>query len=130
LQKQKFIGNSYTNDVTSVYSRISSLSISFNTFKTDITNVGTAMTTVNTSLSSVNSLLDPKYGMLGGLNCKVFGEDIQIFIDSLCINTFNSLYITRLAVGIASFGLFFSLFCIVCSGSRHFRQNDCRNSKI
>jgi len=40
---------------------------------TNVNNLGTSMTTANTSLSAMNALLDSKYGMLGGLNCKVFG---------------------------------------------------------
>jgi len=69
-------------------------------------------------------LVDPKYGVIGGLNCKLFGEDFQTMIDTLCVNTFNSFYAHRLALGIGSWGLLFSLCCIVCSGVRHFKHGE------
>jgi hypothetical protein len=36
-------------------------------------NFATAISAANSSLSTVQSLLDPKYGLIGGLNCKVLG---------------------------------------------------------
>lgn len=71
--KQQLIGNSINTVATSVYGRASALTPDINAFKASLTTLNTAQTSVNSSLSSLNNLLDPQYGMLGGLNCKVFG---------------------------------------------------------
>lgn len=36
---------------------------------------------------------------------------------------YSSLWANRLAIGISCFGLLFGSCCIVCSGSRHYRQS-------
>lgn len=38
-----------------------------------INNFRSVLDTINTNLAAVNSLTDPTYGMLAGLNCKLFG---------------------------------------------------------
>jgi hypothetical protein len=73
LVKQQRIGNSINTVINSVYDRANSLTASINTFKSSLTTLSTAQSSVNSSLGSLNNLLDPQYGMLGGLNCKVFG---------------------------------------------------------
>jgi hypothetical protein len=30
-----------------------------------------------TDLSDINHIIDPKYGLIAGLNCKLLGEDFQ-----------------------------------------------------
>lgn len=73
LVKQQVIGNSINTVVNSVFDRANSLTASINAFKSSLTTLSTAQSSVNSSLSSLDNLLDPQYGMLGGLNCKVFG---------------------------------------------------------
>lgn len=80
--------------------------------------------TVNTNLASIQSLTDPKYGMLAGLNCKLFGEDFVTFQNVICSNFYNNLYSMRITFGIAAWGILFVMFCTVCSGVRHFKQVD------
>jgi len=50
-------------------------------------------------------------------------------ISSVCVSNFNTLYITRLLMGIAAFGILFAMCCIVCSGVRHFKHSE-RKDKV
>lgn len=86
-------------------------------------NFEAALLSANSSLSSLQNLLDPKYGLIGGLNCKVLGEDFQRIINSVCGDFYSGLWGNRLALGISCFGLLFGSCCMVCSGSRHCRES-------
>lgn len=80
------------------------------------------LNSVNTSLNSIQSLTDPTYGLLAGLNCKLFGEDFATFQNVICGSFYNNIYTIRLTFGIAAWGLLFAMCCTVCSGVRHFKQ--------
>ena len=67
-------------------------------------------------LNSINTLIDPKYGLLAGLNCRLMGEDFQRFQQATCGSIYKNVYITRLILGIASYGILISLFLIVPFG--------------
>jgi hypothetical protein len=43
------------------------------TVTTNLNALQSSLTAANSSLTTIDYLADPKYGMLGGLNCKVFG---------------------------------------------------------
>lgn len=121
--KQQAIGSTFQN--AGIYSAVNSLNIA--TFQGDLATLDGSLTSVNSTINSLNSLLDTQYGMLGGLNCKLFGEDFQTIIDTSCVLGFNSLFQIRLALGICSLGLFFATFCAVCAGSRYARQAEKRS---
>jgi len=123
--RQQAIGSSFQN--AGIYSSVNSLNVA--TFQGDLATLDGALAGVNTTINSLNSLLDTQYGMLGGLNCRLFGEDLQAIIDTSCVLGFNSLFQIRLALGICSLGLFFASFCSVCAGSRYARQADTRDKK-
>lgn len=80
-------------------------------------------------MSSISSLTNPKYGLLAGLNCKVFGEDFQALENVICGTFYKNIYLLRLTVGIASYGILFAMCCIVCTGVRHFKHSE-RKGKI
>jgi hypothetical protein len=98
----------------------------------DVSQINNAFTSINSTMSSVVNVLtanvdavtNPKYGMIAGLNCQIIGEDLGLVIGSICVSNFNTLYITRLLMGIAAFGILFSMCCIVCSGVRHFKHSE------
>ncbi len=91
----------------------------------DMTNINVTMTgVINTLKSSLSVIIDPKYGLIAGLNCQIIGEDLQLVVGSICVSNFNTLYITRLLMGIAAFGILFAMCCIVCSGVRHFKHSE------
>jgi hypothetical protein len=121
--KQQAIGNIMQN--VGIFSSVNSLNIA--TFQGDLATLDGSFANVNSTINSLSSLLDTKTGMLGGLNCKLFGEDFQSIIDTSCVLGFNSLYQIRLALGICSLGLFFATFCAVCAGSRYARQMETRS---
>jgi hypothetical protein len=80
------------------------------------------LNTVSAGLTNVQNLTDPTYGMLAGLNCKLFGDDFTTFQNVICGSFYNNLYTIRLTFGIAAWGLLFAMCCITCSGVRHFKQ--------
>lgn len=124
--KQINIGNSQHN--TGIYSAVSSLNIA--SFQADLITLGGALAGVKPTINSLNSLLDTEYGMLGGLNCSLFGEDFQNIVNNSCVLGFNTLFNIRLSLGICSFGLFFASLCSVCAGSRYARQEDKTKGKV
>ena len=71
---------------------------------------------------AIESITDPEYGMIAGLNCLLFGEDFQMIIDTMCVRLFNVFYMLRFTLGIAGFGILFTMCCSVCSGVRHFKH--------
>ena len=60
------------------------------------------LNTVSTGMTSISSLTDPTYGMLAGLNCKIFGQDFVTFQNVICGSFFTNIYLIRLTFGIAS----------------------------
>lgn len=80
-------------------------------------------------MNSISSLTDPTYGMLAGLNCKIFGQDFVTFQNVICGSFFTNIYLIRLTFGIASWGILFSMCCIVCTGVRHYKQTN-RRAKV
>ena len=110
--------------------RWSTAKTSVDTVVTGFTTVNTTMTNVITALNNaVSGIVDPKFGMIAGLNCLIIGEDLSLMVSSICVSNFNTLYITRLLMGISSFGILFALCCIVCSGVRHYKHSE-RKDKI
>jgi hypothetical protein len=105
-QTQDQINNTGVN--TSVFSNIDSFR--------------SVLNTVNAGLSTIQNLTDPTYGMLAGLNCRLFGQDFITFQNIMCGSLYNNVYMIRLAFGIAVWGILFTLCCTVCSGVRHFKQ--------
>jgi hypothetical protein len=97
-----------TADATSIFSAITSF--------------GTQVNNAKTSLSTIQNLTDPNYGMLAGLNCKLFGEDFVTFQNVICGSFYNNVYLIRLTFGICAWGILFALCCSVCSGVRHYKQ--------
>lgn len=69
-------------------------------------------------LSTINNIVDPKTGLLAGLNCKLMGEDFQRLEQSVCGSLYKNIYATRLALGIASYGILLSLCLFICVGRR------------
>jgi hypothetical protein len=64
--------------------------------------------------SSSKSILQPKYGLLGGLNCQLVGDDLRLFQQSACHNTFSHAYFHRILALILAFALLFLLCCNTC----------------
>ena len=120
--------NYYFNKIpafTAISARWTTASASVTTITTDLATVNTTMAGVMTSLSSaVDGITNPTFGLIAGLNCLLIGEDINLVVSTLCVSNFNTLYITRLVMGISSFGILFALCCIVCSGVRHYKHSE------
>jgi hypothetical protein len=103
--------------------RITNAINSLNIVVSDLTSISTLFSNVVTSLdATLSGIVDPKYGLIAGLNCLLIGEDINDLLNTLCVSNFNTIYLTRLVMGIPSFGILFALCCIICSGRRHQKQ--------
>lgn len=128
------VWNNYYNiripAMNNIASRWATADGSLVTVNTDLTNINVQITDVKTNLiNAFQPILDPKYGLIAGLNCKIIGEDLQLMVSSICVSNFNTLYITRLLMGIAAFGILAAMWCIVCSGVRHFKHSE-RKDKV
>ncbi len=132
-----YFGNVWDNYYMQKVPKMVAIQGRWTTANTDLTNVKTSLNGVNSSLTSIistlnstfGSITDPQYGLIAGLNCKIIGEDLQTMVSSVCVSNFNTLYITRLLMGIAAFGILFAMCCIVCSGVRHFKHAE-RKDKV
>jgi hypothetical protein len=107
-----------------VSSRASTANTAVNTFSSDLSGtLNTTFTNTQNSLSAASSTVsDPQYGLVAGLNCKLIGEDIQMVTSTFCQSVFTISYFTRLVLGLASFGILFSLCCGVCTGVRFYKH--------
>lgn len=115
---------------TGVYARAKTAQTSTTTLIGYVnTNITTLFSNTMTSVTSLTSILDPTYGVIAGLNCRLFGEDFNRILNTMCVSMFNAMYISRLTIGIASWGILFSLCCIVCSGVRHYKHSE-RKDKV
>lgn len=59
---------------------------------------------------------------MAGFNCLIFGEDLQLLVDTLCSYIFNTVYFLRVATGMAGITIMFTMCCTVCTGVRHYKQ--------
>ena len=89
---------------------------------TNVDNMNTYIDTVEANLVAIANITDPQYGLMVGLNCKVFGEDFVRFQDVLCGKFFSNMYNLLITIGMAAFSMLLMLCCIVCTGVRHFKH--------
>ena len=113
-----------------IQGRITTADGDVSTYKTSLGTIGGTFTTVLTNLdTTASSVTDPQYGLIAGFNCRIFGEDISLIINTLCARFFNVFYFLRIALGIGSFGILFTMCCAVCAGTRHYNQGE-RKDKL
>lgn len=88
-------------------------------------NIPTTFSTISAQLNSAAaSVIDPKYGLIAGLNCLLIGEDVVRITKVICNEAFNNIFFMMLICGIASFGILFSMCCAVCAGVRHYKHSE------
>jgi hypothetical protein len=86
--------------------------------------VQSAFVLISSQLTAiVRTVVDPQYGMVAGLNCLVLGEDLNMVSNTACVRLFNTFYFLRFALGLAAFGILFTLCCTTCSGVRAFKHS-------
>lgn len=108
-----------------IVSRTATAAGSVSTYQGDITTVGNTFSTTMTNLDGIASTItDPEYGIIAGFNCRLFGEDLTLLVNTLCARFFNVFYFLRLAMGILSFAILFGMCCSVCAGVRHFKHSE------
>ena len=106
-----------------IMSRITSTRSDIDDYKTAVQNVGDAFDSAISNLRNISSsVTDPKYGLIAGFNCKIFGEDLQLLTDTFCVRFFNLFFFLRLVLGAAAFSILFTMCCSVCTGVRHFKK--------
>ena len=115
-------------DTNNINSRLAALKTRYETATTGFYDrVGTVGTTFDSVMAgftgSIPAITDPDYGMVAGLNCLIFGEDFRRVIDVTCIRLFNVIYLLRFTLGVAGFGILFTMCCSTCSGVRHYKHS-------
>ncbi len=105
--------------ITGIIGRVNTAKVSLISTATD---VATLFNVIKNNLNTnVDSITNPVTGLVAGLNCRLFGEGAVRITDTLCSSLFNTFYLSRLIMGIASYGILFAICCIVCSGVRHYK---------
>ena len=109
---------------TPITARVATADTSLNAYANTIINTiqPTFVNAINSLKTTAESVTDPKYGMIAGLNCRLIGEDIQRTFDTLCQSLFTITFYIRLVMGLASFGILFSMCCGVCTGVRFMKH--------
>lgn len=106
-----------------IMTRISNTNSAVNNYETLVQGLGNTFTSTISDMNGLaSSVTDPEYGLVAGLNCKLFVDDVELVIDTFCVNFFNLVYFLRLVLGVASYGILLTMCCSVCSGVRHFKQ--------
>lgn len=104
--------------------RVTSTEANVVTLKASISTVGTTITNVKNTLSTTaDMIMNPTYGIVAGLNCALFGEDINLIIGTTCTQGFKFIFFLRLGFGMAGFGVLFTIWCASCTGVRHYKQS-------
>jgi hypothetical protein len=62
--------------------------------------------------------------LLAQANCRPFGEDVKMLVDSVCVVVFNKLYLTFVFSGLISFVSLFSMCMITMISRRNIRNED------
>ena len=78
--------------------------------------------TILADLGYISDLLDPSYGLIAGLNCKLMGQDFQRLEQATCGSIYTKIYITRLVLGIASYGLLLAICLAVPLSKKQVRR--------
>lgn len=84
--------------------------------------VPTFENTINKLYSTSPFILTPNYGILWGLDCTVIGEDLVLFQEVACKNTFSYSYYHRIMCCIIGFALTALLCCCSCTIFRKRRE--------
>ena len=66
-----------------------------------------------------SSIMDPKTGMLAGLDCSRLRQDLDAAMKLFCVNSLNSSYYLRFIFAGVAFALLLLLCCGICTGARH-----------
>jgi|JI10StandDraft_1071094.scaffolds.fasta_scaffold77497_1 hypothetical protein len=119
--------NLKNTNYNSLTGRTTTAATAVGAYKVSITNLGAAFNSVTTSFqATADAILDPNYGILVGLNCAVFGDDLLMVIGTACTHGFILTFFIRAAFGIAGFGILFTICCASCTGVRHYKQMEAK----
>lgn len=96
-----------TNGIASVKSRWNSgLKSTVGGMITDMAALTTNLTQIlNNAGSLVPTLASTTVGLLAGLNCTLFGEDIQLIKNAVCSTAFNSIYASFVFISVEAYML-------------------------
>jgi hypothetical protein len=115
------------NNYNTLTGRTTAAATAVGAYKTSITNLGNAFNSVTTSFqATADAILDPNYGILVGLNCAIFGDDLLMVIGTACTHGFILTFFVRAAFGIAGFGILLTICCASCTGVRHYKQMEAK----
>lgn len=111
------------NEIGPVHTRSNSTDELIESVKVQVDDVGNLFdSTLQKLENEFASIVDPKYGIIAGFNCRVIGEDIQLFFNYFCYDTIVMSFFLQVAFGVIGYLILFIACCSVCLGVRHNRK--------
>ncbi len=103
---------------------------SLNTIQTNVLSYDTAFKGTQSNLSTFSTILQTNYagttntltGTFNGMDCRVIGESIIDFRNSVCVGFLNAVYYNFIVLILLSYGSLMVACCGTCAGVRHFKH--------
>lgn len=112
--KKEVIGGAYDRGVA-VQTRIDNV---------DLQNIGESFGNASIVLATnLGTVVDPKSGLIAGLNCKVLSEDVNLTIQTICDSTFAYVFFQRIMFAIAGWAIMILACFSVCFGVHSYRMS-------
>jgi len=109
--------------MNSVQSNLNNLQANINLydtkFKSSQSNISAYTTILKTNFDSTTNVTS---GSFNGLDCRVIGETIIDFKNSLCVGFLNSIYLNIICLALISYGSLLLGCFATCAGVRHFKH--------
>jgi len=110
-------------NMNGVLTALTGLGTSISTYDTNFKNTQANITTYSTILqSNFNSITNLTAGTFNGLDCRVIGETVMDFRNSVCVGLINSTYYSLISLILVSYGALMAACCATCAGVRHFKH--------
>jgi hypothetical protein len=106
-----------------VLTALTSLGLSISNYDTNFKIAQANITTYSTILqSNFNPITNLTAGTFNGLDCRVIGETVIDFRNSICVGLLNSAYYSLICLILVSYGALMVGCGATCAGVRHFKH--------
>lgn len=106
-----------------VLSDIINLGVSISNYDTNFKSTQANITTYSSILqSNFDAITNLTSGTFNGLDCRVIGESVIDFRNSVCVGLLNSTYYSLICLILVSYGALMMGCCVTCAGVRHFKH--------
>ena len=101
-----------------------------NNIQTNVGGYATATQATQSNISTFSTILQTNFdsttnvtsGSFNGVDCRVIGETIIEFRDSVCVSFLVSMNYNLIVLAIISYGILMLACCVVCAGVRHWKH--------